>query len=59
VSGISPAGLDARELRNALKRAVLLSDGGGDLRPEDLRMLGARLSQEFRLPLGGIDVEQD
>lgn len=48
-----------RELRNAVERAMLLSDRDV-LTPEDFTLTGGKplLSQAFRLPAGGIDLDQ-
>jgi transcriptional regulator with GAF, ATPase, and Fis domain len=50
---------NVRELRNAVERAVLLSEEG-PLGPEDFDMLGSeeRDGEAFHLPAGGVDFEK-
>jgi two-component system response regulator AtoC len=70
VRGVSPGAMAAlkaygwpgnvRELRNAVERAMLLTDGV-ELREEHFPMLGAKesgLSAEVGLPAGGINLEE-
>jgi DNA-binding NtrC family response regulator len=70
IHGVSPAALRAleayawpgnvRELRNAVERAMLLSDGPL-LEPDDFMMIqpaAAAAAEEFKLPPSGVDFEQ-